>query len=318
MDTNIDHMTGQIAPQAAEAGDYFVYLPESRLCQSWGCTALSTGFTRIAAGSDYPPMRHPDDHHFVWEKGRTLQAYQFAMITEGRGQLAAAPDMDAEHAVEAGDVILLYPGVWHRFAPDPRSGWTENWIECTGTAFDRVMEMGLFPMSPPLWHGGSRVAEIFARIHRLAREDALGNQPALSTLGLQLLAELCQSRQAPERGRSRLVERARRILMETSDRPNALDQVAEELGVSYSTLRRLFRAQTGMSLKRYQDEVRIRRACELLRSSDQSVKEIAGLLGYNSPYHFSSQFRKATGLAPSLWRQRNGPGWLPRPQDPGE
>lgn len=293
------------------SSDYFVYLPESRLCESWGCTALSTGHTRIGAGSDYPPMRHPDDHHFVWERGRTLQAYQFALISEGRGQLAAAPAMDEVHAVRAGDVILIYPGVWHRFAPDPATGWTEHWIECTGSAFDRVMEMSLFPMSPPLWHGGAKVAAFFEEIHALAREDALANQPAISTLGLRLLAELCQSRQAPERGRSRLVERARRILMENSGRPNALEQVAKELGVSYSNLRRVFREQTGMSLKRYQDEVRIRRACELLRSSDKSVKEIAGLLGYNTAYHFSTQFRSATGLAPSLWRKKNGPAWLP-------
>lgn len=291
--------------------DYFVYLPENKLCQSWGCTALSTGYTKIAPGSAYPPMRHPDDHHFLWEKGRTLQAYQLVLISEGGGHLEAGPDAKTAHRIKAGDVLLLYPGIWHRFAPDPKTGWTESWIECTGSAFDQVMEMGLFPLSPPLWSGGARVAEVFAQIHRLAREDALAKQPAISTLGLQLLAELCQSRQTAERGRARLVEKARRILMETSDRPNALSTVADELGVSYSTLRRLFREQTGLSLKAYQDEVRIRRACELLRSSNKSVKEIAGLLGYNSAYHFSAQFRKATGLAPAHWRKRNGPGWLP-------
>lgn len=292
--------------------DYFAYLPENRLCRAWGCTALSVGHTRIAPGSDYPPVRHPDDHHFVWEKGRTLQAYQFALISEGRGQLSAAPGVDVVHRVEAGDVMLLYPGVWHRFAPDPGVGWTESWIECTGAAFDRVMEMGLLPMQRPLWRSGPQAAALFAEVHRLAREDALAHQPMLSTIGLQLLADLCQSMNPPEAGRGRLVERARRILMEESADPVGLTEIADRLGVSYSTLRRRFREETGMSLKQYQAEVRTRRACELLRSSDRSVKEIAGLLGYNSAFHFSAQFRKATGLAPSIWRDRNGPKWLRR------
>ncbi len=285
--------------------DYFTYLPDSGLCEAWGCTALSTGYTRIEPGSAYPPVRHPDDHHFVWERGRTLQAYQFALISEGSGRLQAAPHPERVHTVEAGDVILLFPGVWHRFAPDTETGWVESWIECRGAAFDRVMDMELMPMERPLWRGGEQAKAVFSQVHQLAREDALLHQPTLSALGLQLLAQLCQSRDVAERGRARLVERARRILMEQSGGAPALGEVARDLGISYSTLRRLFRQHTGMSLKQYQTEVRIRRACELLRNSDKSVKEIAGHLGYNTAFHFSAQFQKSTGLAPSHWRERN-------------
>jgi AraC-like DNA-binding protein len=287
--------------------DYFTYLPESGLCEAWGCTALSTGYTKIPTGSVYPPVRHPDDHHFVWEKGRTLQAYQFALISQGRGRLQCAPDPDRIHAVEAGDIMILFPGVWHRFGPDKETGWVESWIECRGTAFDRVLEMGLIAPEQPVWRAGQGAEAIFAAIHRLAREDPLMHQPALSTLGLQLLAQLCQSKDVEEQGRVRLVERARRLLMEKSGDVPALETVAGELGISYSTLRRLFRQQMGTSLKQYQTDVRIRRACELLRNSDNSVKAIAGYLGYNSAFHFSTQFRKATGLAPSDWRLRNRP-----------
>lgn len=285
--------------------DYFTYLPENALCQALGCTALSTGYTRIRPGSAYPPMRHPDDHHFIWEKGRTLQAYQFALISEGRGRLQSAPDPTLVHEVNAGDIILMFPGVWHRFAPDPSTGWVESWIECRGTAFDRILDMGLLSPSAPLWHSDSQVGQIFSFIHALAREDALLHQPTLSTLGLQLLACLCQSRDIAEQGRARLVEQARRSLMEKSGESAMLESIAKELGLSYSTLRRLFRQHTGVSLKQYQTDVRIRRACELLRNSDRSIKAIAGYLGYSSPFHFSAQFRKSTGMAPSEWRTKN-------------
>ena len=285
--------------------DYFTYLPDNSMCEAIGCTALSTGYTRIPPGSAYPPVRHPDDHHFVWERGRTLQAYQFALISEGTGRLQSAPHPEQVHPIKAGDVIILFPGVWHRFAPDSETGWVESWIECRGAAFDRVMELDLISAECPVWHGGEQAQAVFETIHALSRQDALLNQPTISALGVQLLSQLCQSLEPTEQGQMRLVERVRRILMERSGDPPALDAVARELGVSYSTLRRLFRQHSGMSLKQYQTGVRIRRACELLRSSDKSVKAIAGYLGYNSAFHFSTQFRNATGLAPSDWRERN-------------
>lgn len=293
--------------------DFVAYLPESRLCETLGATVLSLGHTVILPGVAYPPARHPDDHYFVWEKGRTLQAYQFAFISAGRGRLQAAPDRDGVVEVRAGDVIMLYPGIWHRFAPDPDTGWTETWIECAGPAFDRMMEKGILPMRPPLWTPDVRAAPVFQSIAELGRKDALAHQPTLSMLGLQLLAQLCEARSHDPQGKARIVEKARQVLAEESGRPTALDALARQLGVSYSTLRRDFRDHLGMSLKQYQTESRIRRACELLRGSDRTIKEIAAHLGYNSAFHFSSQFQKATGLAPSHWRERNGPTWLPRP-----
>ena len=287
--------------------DYFTYLPDNALCEALGCTAFSSGYTRILPGSVYPPVRHPDDHHFIWEKGRTLQAYQFALISEGRGRLQSAPDPTRVHEVNAGDVILMFPGVWHRFGPDPETGWVESWIECRGPAFDRVFAMGLMPIEAPVWHAGSEAEAIFTKVHELAQEDTILHQPTLSALGLQLLALLCQSRGIAEQGRVRLVEQARRALMEKSGAPPALESIARDLGLSYSTLRRLFREHTGVSLKQYQTDVRIRRACELLRNSDRSIKAISGYLGYSSPFHFSEQFKKSTGLAPSEWRVRNRP-----------
>jgi AraC-like DNA-binding protein len=85
------------------------------------------------------------------------------------------------------------------------------------------------------------------------------------------------------------------------------EKMARQLGIGYSYFRREFKKQTGFSPRQYQIEVRLRRAKELLRNTDLTVKEISERLGYHSPYHLSLDFSKRNGIAPSKWRSA-GPG----------
>ena len=39
-----------------------------------------------------------------------------------------------------------------------------------------------------------------------------------------------------------------------------------------------------------------------LKFTDRSIKEIALYLGFNEPFHFSTFFKKSTGIAPSDFR----------------
>ncbi|MDV4155668.1 helix-turn-helix domain-containing protein [Rhizobium brockwellii] len=286
---------------AAVMQSYFVYMPDNRLCAAWGCTAISTGYTEIGSNSDYPPSRHPNDHHFSWSRGRILSAYQIVQISAGSGRLEFGPSR-RQVAIAGGSIFLLFPGVWHRFAPDRRAGWVEHWIECRGSAFDFACDAGLLRPEQPVHASSSEIADVFASIHALAQDDCLRNQPLLSTLGLQLLALLCRPADLNSNAADRLVDRARMILMERCGQPLSVEQLADELGVSYPYFRRLFREQTGMSAKQYQMRVRLQRAIDLLVNTDKSIKEIAGLLGFHSAFHFSTQFRQLIGSSPTDFR----------------
>ena len=48
---------------------------------------------------------------------------------------------------------------------------------------------------------------------------------------------------------------------------------------------------------------RIGQAKRMLAQTNLTMEEIADRCGYNSPVHFSRQFRKCTGYAPSKWRE---------------
>ena len=48
--------------------------------------------------------------------------------------------------------------------------------------------------------------------------------------------------------------------------------------------------------------MKIQAACQLLDSTDDSVKAIAARLGYDDPLYFSRVFRRTQGISPSAYR----------------
>ena len=79
---------------------------------------------------------------------------------------------------------------------------------------------------------------------------------------------------------------------------------AQELKVGYSYFRQVFKARTGLSPKQYQLQVRLHKAQDLLANTSRSVSEIAEILGFNTAFHLSAQFKNHVGLAPLTWRKR--------------
>ena len=285
---------------------YFVYLPAERPNSIWGCVATSVGFTQILPASPYPPQRHPLGHHFNWSHGRVLQAYQIILISEGTGtfESAAAP---GQQTVGAGSILLLFPGVWHRYKPTPETGWVEHWLECRGAVFDAAAAAGLIePSRSVLSLGGtSDLRACFERCHALARQGALANQDLLSTLGLHMLALLCHLRRVErgfEKATDELVERAHALLAFRCERPLDLPALAAELGISYSHLRHSFAARLGMSPKQHYLNARLEKAQDLLLNTAKSIKEVAEILGFESASHLWKQFKSRYGSSPMTWR----------------
>ena len=81
-----------------------------------------------------------------------------------------------------------------------------------------------------------------------------------------------------------------------------IQDIADEIGVSYSTFRKNFKKYTGLSPASYFQDLKLQRAKDLLRSTQMSIKEIAYLLDFETPDYFSTQFRKKVGKRPSDFR----------------
>lgn len=100
-----------------------------------------------------------------------------------------------------------------------------------------------------------------------------------------------------------LVEQARTYLEENyCDSSISLESAAERIALSPQYLSRIFSNQMGKTYIDYLTDLRIRRAMELLRKTDRSIKEISNDVGYGDPNYFSRIFKKITGKTPSDYR----------------
>jgi len=81
------------------------------------------------------------------------------------------------------------------------------------------------------------------------------------------------------------------------------EQLSQVCHLSPTHFRRLFKEQIGTSPLAFLHQTRILKSCALLRSSNLSVTEVAGKVGYNSLSSYNRQFSRAMGCTPMVWRK---------------
>ncbi len=101
-----------------------------------------------------------------------------------------------------------------------------------------------------------------------------------------------------------LVEDLKQYLTRHADQTIPLDILEEQFGVSRRHLTRLFRELTGSSIGEFQQRVRLETACELLRSTDLAIGEIAFRVGFESGAALARAMRRVDGRSPSEVRKR--------------
>lgn len=275
--------------------------------EKWGFYVNSLGSNEIRAGENYPPKGHPGSYMFSWEKGRVLNEFQFVLITEGEGIFETRET--GRKKISNGDGFILFPGVWHRYKPKNKKGWTEHWVGFSGTIAKAFLSNGFFNSEQPIIYKCKRsnILGYFDAIFKLFNNEPFGYQRLASGICMQLLAELYNIQQISDKEDSlnTMVSRAKHVMYKQIDENINLEDMATEFGVSYSKFRADFKKQTGTSPLQYFLLLKIEKSKDLLLRTKQTQKEIAYSLGFESDYYFSRLFKQKVGITPKQFRINN-------------
>lgn len=106
-----------------------------------------------------------------------------------------------------------------------------------------------------------------------------------------------------------LIEKIKNIIIEMVHyseeviKINFSDFLADKLNHNYTYLANLFSEVQGITIEHFIISHKIERIKELIIYGELNITEIAWKMGYSSVAHLSSQFKKATGLSPSHFKQ---------------
>lgn len=234
---------------------------------------------------------------------RTLDEFQVVFIVKGRGEFTSASHEQA--TVTAGTAILLFPGEWHCYRPDPETGWSEYWLGFMGQDAQRIMDTFFDPAIPLLrtLHSEDIIRLFDQLLHRMKHPFPGVEQVTASTIPMILAflqAGQFQDEQLQKADNATAME-AKSLMLQSLSKRTDLSQLARQLGMSYSKFRVLFKEQTGYAPREYENIIKLNRACDLLRSGRYSVSQTAESLGYSSIYYFSRAFKKQFGKSPRDW-----------------
>ncbi len=282
---------------------YFVVSDEDK---EWGLHILDCGVSVIPEGAGFPQRHHPEGYYFNWETGRVLGEYQIIYLIRGQGVFESRES--GRIRIGGGSVILIFPGVWHRYRPLEGSEWHAYWAGFSGPYADRVLGRLHLSPSKPVQKTGyrKRIVQIYQQIFQLGEEEFPGYQQVMAGEVLKLAGWLRALKRMAELGdydADTAIRRAKVIIMNSRD-DISMEQVADELNMGYSRFRKLFKEYTGLAPGQYQIELKLKRALEALYDREKPVKEIALESGFRSPYYFSRIFKKKLGCSPQAYRKR--------------
>lgn len=284
--------------------DYFSYTTSSPEDKQWGLYLTVSGKQTATPGSVYPQKAHPSGYYFEWESGRVLNEYQLLFISDGFGQYETAA---GTYEVKPGTLLLVEPGVRHRYRPDPATGWTEYYVGFNGHLAEHFITKTFGQNHASVHYSENQMEFIdtYQKIHDLVAEQ----KPAYHQISSGLILKLLGYVAAHEKARlidhiqvEQLVSRAKDYMWKHVHSEVDFQIFSREQSVSYSYFRKAFKLYTGIAPHQFYLDLKIMRAKELIIATDKSIKEITFELGFDSIHYFSRIFKKKTGLAPSHFR----------------
>jgi len=235
---------------SARARFWHRYLPLADETRRGCLFVIGCGFASVPARHPYPPTQHPSDHHFTWRQGRVLDEFQLVYITRGGGWFESRAT--GRRRVRAGDVISLYPGVWHRDMPAPSIGWDEYRLAFAGReAAELMAEHNFRPQRPLRRPSETRsLVDVYEKILDELRTERHGGGPLLAAWAMEAMARVATEETRRALAGEQIAEavlRARPLMAERLKHDLDMRELARELHVGHSWFRKKFRETTGFS-----------------------------------------------------------------------
>lgn len=200
-----------------------------------------------------------------------------------------------------------FPGPHFTFGSDNGAPWDHYFVGFRGPRARQFLKTGLFPIhaDPPYLNIQSpeRFRDAFEALLQSLNSLDHGSARSVHLLeGLLLLLSEQTRESTPMDSPAARIRQAMASIWKAPSEPWDFKAFAENISLSYSHFRKLFREVAGLPPQHFLLKARIDSAAVLLRNTTMGIKTVSEQTGFDDLYHFSKLFKKQYHLPPGEYR----------------
>lgn len=170
-------------------------------------------------------------------------------------------------------------------------------VEMLNTGYKIVEEKGLESIR--------RTEDFHVMYGRIKRQETADEMSAqICGFYSDIMAELKKQNKLEQRGYSKYTNQAVRYLNTNYKEAGSLKELADQMGIHYAYLSKIFKQDTGVNFGEYLNRIRIEKAKEMIRQGECRIKEISAEVGFNQYNYFFRVFKQIEGCTPAEFEKK--------------
>ena len=205
-------------------------------------------------------------------------------------------------------VFITHPGAYFEYGCIDNVPRYHNWICSYGARIDRYIQSGLLILNtkPSIVQikNPEKFLQTMLAVITMANQSVV--PPRAILLYEDLLLQIYESRQKTKKlppFQQKLLKNLIEAIREHPEREWDFREEADACHVTLAHFRRLFHLMTRMPPNQFLIQCRLQKAADLLITTNDSISDIAELIGLGSPFYFSRLFKKKFFSSPLEYRR---------------
>lgn len=222
-------------------------------------------------------------------------------VTEGKAKIQC--ESGVFHAA-AGQIFVMFPNSRIQYKCEESTYWSIKWVGIYGELAYRYLENLGINFSNPVYtvSDGKKISEILDRIFELSSSEEYADKIRCVSLLHEYFAVLSAGIDYGNSANHYIAD-AQNFIQHNYDRKIRVPEIAAAVNLDSNYFSKLYKKETGITPGEKLIELKVKRACDLLKNTSATIKEVAHAVGFEDQLYFSRIFLKKTGISPSLYRK---------------
>nr|WP_243429203.1 helix-turn-helix domain-containing protein [Defluviitalea raffinosedens] len=239
----------------------------------------------------------PNEHHLHF-------------VLDGKGVLIVHNKV---HHIKKDDIFIIPKGVPIQYFADSEDPWEYIWVTFDGTVASNYFSYAGLSDSNPVITSAIPTKVYLPLVQKILDANELTYANEIKRVGylFEILGILIEAQSALNRNKNQYdyssdayIDYAMQYISLNYDHIKVSD-IAKYIGINRSYLTHIFKKNLNISPQKYLLNYRLKKAAELIRTTNMSIQDIAVKVGYENPLTFSKMFKQVYGVSPKHYRYQN-------------